>query len=283
MRALPVVAVWQLTLGTHTYRHPPTTTTDTTAAAKYNYDSGGSVKSRFSDDDCVNAYRNFMCYMNFPRCNDAGESLLLCRSVCENFFRACGYPKVMWRCYNPEYYGGKAPEGTTGDQLFDSSGKAIFLRALLPGLPFQGTAVVGLAARRPPPTTRARTHSRTLTLWHDTLQKTSLLTRRTPYPCVHPPSRVPRHCRRRCRWVSWRLQPLPPPRPLPALGGDSTCWFSGQAVYLLVFPAARRAWQPRCRDLAVRCHDGRCYRMPPQHASPKHAACRLSAQPNNHN
>jgi hypothetical protein len=52
--------------------------------------------------------------------------------------RACKYPKVMWRCYEPAFYGGRYAEGTQGDQLYDSTGTAEFMRAPFPGLPFRG-------------------------------------------------------------------------------------------------------------------------------------------------
>ena len=90
---------------------------------------------RFTDNaDCQNAYKNFLCYMNFPRCNDAGESLMLCRSVCENFFQACKYESFLNRCYNPEYYGATDPEPET---ITDELGLPIYMRAHLPGQPFR--------------------------------------------------------------------------------------------------------------------------------------------------
>lgn len=66
-------------------------------AALYNYYFESVVRRFTNDDDCQAAYRNYLCYMNFPRCNGAEESLSLCLSVCENFFQACAYPKYMWR------------------------------------------------------------------------------------------------------------------------------------------------------------------------------------------
>lgn len=90
---------------------------------------------RFTDNnDCQNAYKSFLCYMNFPRCNDAGDSLMLCRSVCENFFRACKYESFLNRCYNPEYYGAVDPEPET---ITDELGLPIYMRAHLPGQPFR--------------------------------------------------------------------------------------------------------------------------------------------------
>ena len=34
--------------------------------------------------DCLNSFKNFMCWYNFPRCSPLGVSLVMCRSVCEN-------------------------------------------------------------------------------------------------------------------------------------------------------------------------------------------------------
>lgn len=105
-----------------------------------NFTAGGVAPAqRFtgaSADDCANAFRNFMCWLNFPRCDDSGASLAMCRSACENFFKACRYPLDMWRCYEPRYYGGAAAEGTQNDAILDHAGNPVYTRALLPGLPF---------------------------------------------------------------------------------------------------------------------------------------------------
>ena len=103
--------------------------------------AGASVVRRFTASgsagaDCANAYRNYACWLAFPRCDGARRSLPLCRSVCENFFKACSYPRSMWRCGDPRNFGGEAPEGTAGDQLYDTHGNAIFKRAPIAGLPF---------------------------------------------------------------------------------------------------------------------------------------------------
>lgn len=51
---------------------------------------GSAPQRRFYDNpDCHQAYKNFFCWMNFPRCNEEDKSLIMCRSVCENFFKAC--------------------------------------------------------------------------------------------------------------------------------------------------------------------------------------------------
>ncbi len=94
----------------------------------------GNTAVRFTGNpDCAAAYRNFLCYMNFPRCDDTGRSLALCRSVCENLVTACKYGSSMSRCYNPEFYGAKDAEP---DTLTDAAGLPIYLRAHFPGQPF---------------------------------------------------------------------------------------------------------------------------------------------------
>ena len=40
--------------------------------------------------DCIEAYKDALCYLNFPKCGCREESLPLCKSVCENYYRACG-------------------------------------------------------------------------------------------------------------------------------------------------------------------------------------------------
>ena len=56
--------------------------------------------------DCEKAFVQFQCYLNFPRCDSEGKSLILCRSVCENYMNACGYAKDLWRCGDPKFAGG---------------------------------------------------------------------------------------------------------------------------------------------------------------------------------
>lgn len=74
---------------------------------------GGSreIVPRFVENpDCENAYRNYFCWMNFPRCDAEGRSLLLCRSVCENYMKACQLSQDLWRCGDPQYVNGRKPE-----------------------------------------------------------------------------------------------------------------------------------------------------------------------------
>ena len=88
-----------------------------------------------ANDECAAAYRNFICYMNFPRCDAKGESLILCRSVCENFFRSCRIADFLNRCYDhPEFYGAKEKEA---DINVDSHGLPVYSRYFLPGMPFR--------------------------------------------------------------------------------------------------------------------------------------------------
>lgn len=57
----------------------------------------GEIVERFSDnEDCFNAYKNFLCWLNFPRCDAESRSLILCRSVCENYFRSCRVRHLCW-------------------------------------------------------------------------------------------------------------------------------------------------------------------------------------------
>ncbi|DAZ98349.1 TPA: hypothetical protein N0F65_007156 [Lagenidium giganteum] len=95
------------------------------------------VVPRFTENpDCQNAFRNFFCWMNFPRCDAEGRSLLMCRSVCENFFTACKYHKDLWRCGDPKYSDGYEAEIT-----YTFVNKVpVYYRAPFPGSPFKDNA-----------------------------------------------------------------------------------------------------------------------------------------------
>ena len=71
---------------------------------------GGKIQFRFSgrgdSGDCVRAFKNYFCWMNFPRCDQEGKSLVMCRSACENLHIACNYEQDLWRCGDPEYFYG---------------------------------------------------------------------------------------------------------------------------------------------------------------------------------
>ena len=49
--------------------------------------------------DCQEAYKPYICYVNFPRCDENELSLPVCSSVCENFMRACGMDKELRRSF----------------------------------------------------------------------------------------------------------------------------------------------------------------------------------------
>lgn len=92
------------------------------------------ILPRFTENsDCVNAYRNYFCWINFPRCDAEGRSLLLCRSVCENFFTACGYARDLWRCGEPKYVDGYEPE--VSEEMRDN--ELMYFRAPFPGSPLR--------------------------------------------------------------------------------------------------------------------------------------------------
>ncbi|CAD7923839.1 unnamed protein product [Amoebophrya sp. A120] len=40
--------------------------------------------------DCIEAFKDALCYLNFPKCGCAQESLPMCTSVCNNYYTACG-------------------------------------------------------------------------------------------------------------------------------------------------------------------------------------------------
>lgn len=70
-----------------------------------------AITPRFVENlDCENAFRSYFCWLNFPRCDAEGRSLLLCRSVCENYMKACQLPSDLWRCGDPAFVNGREPE-----------------------------------------------------------------------------------------------------------------------------------------------------------------------------
>lgn len=92
----------------------------------------GLTKLRFSkSDDCYNAYKNYFCWINFPRCDFQTDiTLSTCRSACENYFKACNYENDLWRCGPSELFNGYAPEQPSSNQSY--------LRDYFPGQPFVG-------------------------------------------------------------------------------------------------------------------------------------------------
>lgn len=119
------------------------------------YGDEGSVVMRFyaegEDDpwnfvnDCTQAYMNFFCWANFPRCDEEDKSLIMCKSVCENYFKACGYSEDMWRCSSSAFLNGIGIEdpilSMAGVDLdssgYDENGTQYFWRSFFPGQPFR--------------------------------------------------------------------------------------------------------------------------------------------------
>lgn len=95
----------------------------------------GRIKARFNNHkDCVNAFKNYFCWANFPRCDPTKDlSLPLCVSVCENNFKSCGHKRDLYRCGPMEYMNGYEPEQPSGTT---SDGGYIYLRDYFPGGPF---------------------------------------------------------------------------------------------------------------------------------------------------
>ncbi|CAN0246492.1 unnamed protein product, partial [Discosporangium mesarthrocarpum] len=94
------------------------------------YGNKGSPVPRFTDTyDCQRSYKAYMCYINFPRCDDEGESTVTCRSACENLMVACQNQKDLWRCGESEYFNGYEAE----DPAYDDSGNPVYRRDFFPG------------------------------------------------------------------------------------------------------------------------------------------------------
>ncbi len=99
------------------------------------YGDTGKIRRRFSKrPDCMNAYKNLFCWMNFPRCDPVRDlTLPTCRSACENFFKSCVYERGLWRCGRSKYFNGYEPE----TPIIGLDGNATYLRDYCPGQPFR--------------------------------------------------------------------------------------------------------------------------------------------------
>ncbi|KAG5192782.1 hypothetical protein JKP88DRAFT_159754 [Tribonema minus] len=106
-------------------------------AGRDEFGARGAPVPRFSNNpDCRDAFRNYACWTNFPRCiEETGETLMTCHSACENMMIACRIPKDLWRCGPSEYLNGYSPEAPT---LL--SGVVTYLRDFYPGQPFAANA-----------------------------------------------------------------------------------------------------------------------------------------------
>ena len=103
--------------------------------------------------DCQLAFKNYFCWINFPRC-DVNQDMTLptCRSACENFFRTCNYEHGLWRCYKSKWFNGAEPDpGYTG--LYgDHSGpytNTTYLREYFPGQPFRKNKYTKMGMEQP--------------------------------------------------------------------------------------------------------------------------------------
>ena len=102
---------------------------------------------RFSDnDDCQDAYRNYLCWINFPRCDDDGNSMAMCRSACENMMIACRYEDDLWRCGKSEFFNADSPEEP---DMVD--GEPVYHRDFYPGQPFVDNKFTSGRQKRPIP------------------------------------------------------------------------------------------------------------------------------------
>ena len=97
--------------------------------------NGEVVERMTENEDCQNAFKAYYCWMNFPRCDEEDNSLLLCRSVCENYFRACNYHEELWRCGPEEFVNGYVAENE--DYRNPLTDEQQYVRAPFPGSPFE--------------------------------------------------------------------------------------------------------------------------------------------------
>ncbi len=99
------------------------------------YGDVGLTRRRFFErPDCQKAWKNYFCWINFPRCDRARDlTLPTCRSACENFFKTCGYQLGLWRCGKSKWFNGYFPE----IPQLPPGGNRTYLREFMPGQPFR--------------------------------------------------------------------------------------------------------------------------------------------------
>lgn len=99
-------------------------------------DSGRVIKRFHKNKDCQNSYKNYFCFINFPRCDvERDLTLPTCRSVCENYMKSCKYERGLWRCGKSKFFNGYEPEKPIYSQL--NSKNVTYLRDYFPGQPFR--------------------------------------------------------------------------------------------------------------------------------------------------
>mmetsp|Transcript_9687 Transcript_9687/g.14449 ORF Transcript_9687/g.14449 Transcript_9687/m.14449 type:complete len:172 (+) Transcript_9687:304-819(+) len=109
-------------------------------------DHGRVARRFFKHPDCVNAYQNYFCWINFPRC-DVEKDLTLptCRSACENYFISCGYATDLWRCGKSKWFNGYFPESN----MTNLKGNTTYMRDYFPGQPFRQNKYTHLPTPHP--------------------------------------------------------------------------------------------------------------------------------------
>ena len=104
-------------------------------AQKLGVDENG-VKGRktavrfYGNPDCRHAYKRYFCWLNFPRCDEFNDTLPMCESACENFFRVCGFEEEMWRC-------NESPKKIEQQLDQDITPKKPDISSFFPGQPFK--------------------------------------------------------------------------------------------------------------------------------------------------
>lgn len=90
----------------------------------------GRVRRRFyHTPPCRWAYSHYFCWINFPRCDESQDlTLPMCRSACENFFRACNYAEDLYRCGPAKFFNGYEPEEPSAETGTNTS----YLREYFP-------------------------------------------------------------------------------------------------------------------------------------------------------
>lgn len=107
----------------------------------------------YQNRDCKMAYIRLMCWINFPRCDEFNNSLMVCEDACKNFFKSCQYDEKLWRCgpaeeFNKytEYKDQARHSIQTADGKDDTKrGETYYLPDFFPGQPFAMKHCTGAA------------------------------------------------------------------------------------------------------------------------------------------
>lgn len=128
------------------------------ALGKNEYGDVGRTRKRFTYPngqprlDCHLAFKNYFCWINFPRCDvDQDMTLPTCRSACENFFKTCNYDHGLWRCYKSKWFNGHEPDPGYVGMMADHLGtypNRTYLREYFPGQPFRKNKLTTMGVER---------------------------------------------------------------------------------------------------------------------------------------